>query len=790
LPNRKINCLLPVGSRDVWVGTDSGVVRWNGMELTLAGVPSALQHTQVLAMIRDRQSNLWIGTASGLCRINSQGISFSDEPHNQPASAITALFEDREGNLWVGGPQGLQRYREYAFLTYRQSYSGGPLYTDAQGRTWFAPSEGGLYWLKGTQIEAINDAGLNADVVYSIAGRSGELWLGRQRKGLTRLHYERGSLQSQTFTEAQGLSQNSVAAVYRSRDGTVWAGTVSGGLSRLNNGKFTTYTTANGLSSNTISAIEEDAGGSMYFATPNGLNVFRDGHWRAYTSNDGLPPASVNCLSEGANALLWIGTGKGLACLSSGRVQVPARMPGLLYEEILGVAEDNGGWLWIATPNHILEVKRAAILRGIVEDADVREFGSADGLRETQTVKRDRSVVRDSLGRIWFSMNRAISVVDPAELASISVPTLVHIRAISGDDRTIKMGASIRIPAGCQRVTFSYAGLNLSAPEQVRFRYKLDGVDGSWSAPTATPEAAYNNLSWGSYRFHVMASNSDGLWNSRPAVVDFEVNPAYWQRWWFWLACLAGFLMSARALFRYRMQHLTRQLNVRFEERLAERTRIAQELHDTLLQGVLSASMQLHVAVDRLPVDSPAKLSFNRVLQLMGQVIDEGRNAIRGLRSSDFGSLNLEDSLLSVRQALDVEDSVGFRVIVEGRPRQLNPILRDEIYRIGREALVNAFRHSGADLVEVELEYAPNSFRMLVRDNGCGIDPTVLRSGREGHWGLSGMRERAEIIGARLNLWSSATAGTEVELVLPQRVAYQPDGSNGSGWRLFGLLRR
>jgi signal transduction histidine kinase len=213
-----------------------------------------------------------------------------------------------------------------------------------------------------------------------------------------------------------------------------------------------------------------------------------------------------------------------------------------------------------------------------------------------------------------------------------------------------------------------------------------------------------------------------------------------------------------------------------FEERLAERTRIAQELHDTLLQGFLSASMQLHVAVDRLPPDSPARSSLGRILQLMSQVIQEGRNAVQGLRSHQSASLNLEQAFAHVQDELPMQDDVGFRVIVDGQPRPLHPVLRDEVYRIGREALTNAFQHSRAKNVEIELEYAPSQLRVLVRDNGCGIDPQLLQSGREGHWGLPGMRERAERIGAKLHVWSSSAAGTEVELSVPSHVAFQSAG--------------
>src|SRR5262249_11955374 len=251
-------------------------------------------------MTRDREANVWIGTAGGLLRINAQGVS---SLWKRGGEAVTALLEDREGNLWVGSARWIERFRDSVFITYSASGSvrsegNGPLYVDTENRTWFAPSNGGLFWLKEAQIERVTTAGLGKDVVYSITGGKGELWVGRQRGGLTRLLYKGGSFRAETYTQAEGLAQNSVYAVYQSRDGMVWAGTLSGGVSSFKNGKFTTYTTANGLASNTVTAILETSDGTMWFATPNGLNALSQGRWRTYTGRDGLPPGNVNCLLE------------------------------------------------------------------------------------------------------------------------------------------------------------------------------------------------------------------------------------------------------------------------------------------------------------------------------------------------------------------------------------------------------------------------------------------------------------------------------------------------------------
>ncbi|MEP7342140.1 MAG: triple tyrosine motif-containing protein, partial [Acidobacteriota bacterium] len=336
-----------------------------------------------------------------------------------------------------------------------------------------------------------------------------------------------------------------------------------------------------------------------------------------------------------------------------------------------------------------------------------------------------------------------------------------------------------------------YSALSLVTPEKMQFRYKLEGHDSDWQDVGNRRQAFYNNLPPGNYRFRAIACNNNGIWNQAGTFLDFSVAHAYYQTNWFRLSCVAAFLALLGALYQLRLRQVARQFNMRLEERISERTRIAQELHDTLLQGFISASMQLHVAIEQVPDDLQAKTRLSRILRLMGQVIEEGRNAVRGLRSANSESLDLEQAFSRIRQELAVHNEMGeqtgFRIIVEGRPKTLAPILRDEIYSIGREALVNAFRHSQAKSIEVEVEYAVSYLRILVRDDGCGIDPQVLRAGRDGHWGLASMRERAERIGARLDVRNRAAAGTEVELSVPGKVAFQIQYSNRPR-RLFAIL--
>jgi signal transduction histidine kinase/ligand-binding sensor domain-containing protein len=773
----KINSLLPIDKQELWIGTDNGLVRWNGKELVKTAIPPALIHAQILAMARDRQSNTWIGTADSLFRIDAAGVLSFDDGNRHAGGGVTAIFEDREGNVWTGDTQGLERFCDSAFTTYSvpeglPSESNGPVYVDAEDRTWLAPSEGGLYWLKGGVVGSVKNAGLDKDVVYSVTGGRGELWIGRQRGGLTRLQYRAGEWTNETYTHAQGLAQNSVYAVYQNRGGAVWAATLSGGVSKLMDGKFSTYTTASGLLSNSVTSISESPDGTMWFATPKGLSALSNGRWRSFTLRNGLPSEDVICLLADSMGVLWLGTSGGLASIRSGSVWAPKAVPDALHEPIVGIEEDRNGGLWIATANHVLRVDRVKLLGDKISEGDVREYGLADGLKSTEGVKRNRSVVADQVGRIWFSMNRGLSFVDVAQEAGSSAPALVHIEGVTADGSAIRLQSGMRIPAAHQRFTFSYTGLSLSVPERVRFRYRLDGFDRDWSEPVAEREATYTNLDAGPYRFRVMASNSDGLWNSVESAVQFEIDPVFWQTWWFRLTGILIIGLSILAFFRLRMLRLAKQMNMRFEERLAERTRIAQELHDTLLQGFLSVSMQMHVVNDHLAIDSPEKPLVSRILELMGQVIEEGRNSVRGLRSSKLSSLDLESAFSQIRREFPMQSQIGFRVIVEGTPRPLRSAIREEVYLIGHEALSNAFRHAHASDIEVELEYASSHLRVLIRDNGGGIDSQVLRSGRDGHWGLSGMKERSERIGGKLRVLSHAGAGTEVELSVPGPIAF------------------
>jgi ligand-binding sensor domain-containing protein len=484
----KINCLLPLQNSELWVGTGKGVLRWDGTKLTLTGLPSSLLNLDVRTILRDRDANIWVGTSRGLFRYNANGVSLLS------TGPVSALFEDREGNIWIGSTRGLERLGDSAFVTYSlsnlKSHSMGPLHVDSGGRTWIAPIQGGLRWLKGGKPGAVTADGIANDVVYSIAGTGkDDVWVGRQQGGLTHLRYSGNSFTAKTYTRADGLAQNSVYTVYRSREGTVWAGTLNSGVSELKNGHFRNYSTTDGLAANTISSIAEGPDGTMWFGTPQGLSAMSRKGWRTLTNNDGLPSEDVNCLLQDSKRILWIGTAEGLAYLSGEHVYVPRGVPESLHAPIFGIEEDKNGWLWIATASKVLQVNRSSLVEDVIGDADVREYGLADGLASTEGVKRSRSVVSDSAGRIWFSLSSGLSVVNPSRVTDNSVPALPHIESITADNDTVNLAASVRIAPSPRRITFEYTGLSLAAPGRIRFRYfsNISTVAGASRLPRERP---------------------------------------------------------------------------------------------------------------------------------------------------------------------------------------------------------------------------------------------------------------------------------------------------------------
>lgn len=800
LPHAKVNCLLPISASTLLVGTDSGLLSLHNRRL-IQEPRSELSGLEIRTLANSPEGDVWIGTDSGLFEVQAKDIGADGKIHSLDRLAVrfqvTSLFDDRAGNLWIGGPEIIERYRANGFATYLSSTglpasNCGSIYVDDQESLWFAPWDGGLFRLAQGSIHPINVAGLKNDTVYSLAGGGREVWAAWRDGGVTRFRLSGGKLQTSIYTRRNGLAENAVYSIYRAPDGAVWAGTLNEGVSRFRDGKWRTFTTRDGIPSNTILVITGNAEGEVVLGTPNGLAELRNNRWLTYATHDGLPPGRIESLFLDDRGILWIGTAKGISFIQSGSVHVPVAAPAALYGEILGLAESYG-WLWITTSNHVLRVRRSALLSDSFTAGDYREFGVADGLPSAEGVKRSRSVVEDNLGRIWFSLSQGISVLQPSAFLRPAFPVTIRIDGMLVDGRLIAPRADIHVPASRRRLTFRYAGVNVSTPESLRYRYRLDNVDSAWSEPTTSRDIDYTNVPPGWFRFEVMARDPDGRWSEPETTMAFDVEPAYWQTSWFRVASVAALLLLAWGLYRLRLRQMTAKMDLRYHERLGERTRIARELHDTLLQSFHGLLLRFQSVSNLLPTrPEEAKQRLDGTIDQTAQAITEGRDAVHELRSSTVLSNDLASPITALAKELAAdqagEDCPDVRVQVEGPPRDLHPILRDEVYRIAAEALRNACRHSEARHIEVEIRYDEAQLRLRIRDDGKGIDPSIVHRDRSlGHWGLSGMHERAKLVNGKLEVWSKPDSGTEIELTIPAADAYaKPSASRWSAFSRAG----
>ena len=801
LRSKRINCLLPIANT-VLVGTKQGLFSSHGNNL-FSEVSPALEHDDILALASGLKGRVWIGTEGHVFKADAKDLEADDsirslEPYAVNGNrTVTALFEDREGNLWIGEPEAIERYQDSAFITRVSSEplpcsDCGAIYVDSQQGLWFAPLDGGLFRISQGRVQPIEIAGLKSDTVYSIAGAGDEVWVARRNGGLTRLTLEGNSVRASAQQEQSEPIHDAVSSVYRDPNGTVWAGTLHHGLTRLRNATWRTFTTKDGLPSDRISVITGNASGVIVVGTPNGIAELRNDRWTSYNTHDGLPPGAVESLFLDGSDTLWIGTSRGIAFLRSGAVHVPLGAPTALYGDILGIAEKNG-WLWITTSDHVLRVRCSALLQEAFGEGYYREFGVTDGLPSVEGVKRSPSVELDDHGNIWFSLKSGISMLPASAFADPAFPITIRIDGMLLDGKSVAISEQVRIPSGRHRLTFQYTGVDISNSEGVRYRYRLADVDSSWNGPTSLREVDFTNVAPGRFEFQVAASNPDGIWSPHEAGIAFEVEPSILQTRWFQVAAVGSIALLALGVYQLRVRQLHRQFNLGLEARVNERTRIARDLHDTLLQTLHGLMFQFQAVRNLMPRrPDEAIRSLDDAISETESALAESRDAIQGLRSEAIAQGNLVELLMGAMRELTAsaaEMPPIFDLVEEGERRALSPGTGNEICRIALETFRNAFRHSQATRIEAEIRYDNQTLRLRIRDNGRGIDPKVLKEGgRPGHWGLRGIRERAERIGAQLEFWSEASAGTEVQLTVPASLAYQ-GSREGFGARFLRKIK-
>lgn len=773
----------------VWYADESGARALGEQRANRPMNQSGATRTSSTVVI-DGDGNLWFATRQGLRRtrgMNGRSLESFAVDNGLSGEIVNTILEDREGNIWTATAGGIDRFRH-------TNISRLPPSVGAPPSAGLVPGENGVMWMA-------SQAGA------SVSGKGG-IW-----------KFEDGSVR-----HIQADDVRSATAIYRDRQGAVWIGG-PGGIWRSDGQKFSKIIEPPAAARNDlVQTLAIDAAGDVWVAFVDaGLYRYRAGAWQKNGGLEGLPEIRPTVVTSDASGRLWLGyRSNQVAIIENGRVTLLGEREGLelgtiavinvgryvlmggdrgigllqadrvrtlraadptTVESVFGIVETNNGDVWLNNWRGAVRIA-ADEMKKSQQDAShestVEVFDAEDGYPGPGIMNRARplpTMTMASDGRIWIVGQDGLGWIDPERVRRNTVSPGVIVRSVRADGSADSLSAadSRKLPKGTRTVEIEYTGVSYSHPERVRFRYQLEGIDRDWVDAGTRREVFYSNLGPGAYRFRIMAANEHAVWNESGATLDFVIPPLFWQTRAFMVMCAAIILAILVALYRYRVHQLTARERTWLEARLAERERIARELHDTLLQSLQGLLLRLQIVLDNIPEHEPAREMMEQALERADRALIEGRDRVRDLRSVDVEVVKLAEALRDAGQELE-QSTVGaqLRVVTQGSPRVLHPIVRDEAYWIGREALINAFRHSEATVIEVEVRYEWRTLRLHVRDNGRGISSGVLESGgRGGHWGLPGMHERARKIRSQLRIWSASGAGTEVELRVPAALAYR-----------------
>ena len=785
----------------ILIGTLKGVSRLVNGKIEAYRLPGTLQQFPAGKMLRDRDGGLWIGTADrGIVHVHAGRTDVFGSSSGLSSDEIRDLFEDGEGNIWVATRNGLDRFRTSAIATFgvNQGLSSGSVHSvlaDRDGSIWLLTRSGLDRWRNG-RIAAYDKSqgkldGLPAESLFQ--DRGGRIWVSTRRNF--------GYLENDRFVSLSGVPAG-VVSIAEDSIGNLWIAHQDQGLIRLQEGRVVQQIPWVGVGhKDPATVLAAGLNGGLWLGFFNGgIAYFADGGVRtSYTSAEGLGGGRVSDLRLDPDGTLWAATDGGLSRLKNGRIATLSSRNGLPCDTVHWMMEDDDHSFWLYMLCGLVRIAPSEMdgwaaasdqdqhTRHIVK---VTVFDSSDGVRTVPTVGLGPQVAKSPDGKLWFLPWDGVSVIDPRHIPVNKVPPPVRVERMVADGKTYDLSHRLGLPPLLHDLTVDYTALSFVAPEKVLFRYKLEGFDQDWQQAGTRRQAFYTNLPPRNYRFRVAACNNSGVWNEEGATLDFSIAPAYYQATWFRASCVVVFLALLWLAYQVRQKQLQQQFSMRLETRVNERTRIARELHDTLLQSFHGLMFRFQAARNMLPRrPEEAMQALDGAITRAEQAIAESRSAIQDLRSATALQPDLAQSLTAIVQELVTPDGdhhpPRFEVIVEGERRKLSPLFKEEVCRIARELLQNAFQHARARAIEAEIRYDGRMFRLLIRDDGKGIDPEILeQGGRPGHWGLRGVRERAQQIGAQVDFWSEAGAGTEIQLAVPANIAYEKS-QDGAGFRLF-----
>jgi signal transduction histidine kinase len=755
---------------------------------------------EVTALLLDRDSCLWVGTLSqGIYRIQGNKVEHFRSSDGLSGDAVTRLFQDREGNIWIATSSGIDNLHDLRVASFstRQGLSADQVNSVLAARD-------GTVWVGTHNLDALRSGEITSiqsrtrlpgrAMTSLLEDRAGRLWVGVDEDLSV---YERGSFRK--IPTIDGSHLGAIRAMAEDVDGSIWATTSGPAENKHRLLRIQDLSIREEISSPQMPATNvlapDPHGGVWLGLASGGLARFRNGKMEFFPFNNAHDDPVYGLLVNSDTSIL-AATQSGLVGRRNGTLQTLTVRNGLPCDVIYSLISDRNATLWLYAACGVIAIPNAELQRWWESPGATvksRLFDVFDGARPMSTSFRPNASESPD-GRLWFANQNVLQTIDPARLDINPVLPPVHIEEVIADHKNYAPRDGLRLPALTRDLEIDYTALSFVAPQKVRFRYKLEDHDSEWQDPGTRRQAFYANLRPGNYRFRVIACNNDGVWNEEGATLAFSVAAAWYQTWWFRGTSLAVFLALLWALYQLRLHQLAQQFHITLEARVNERTRIARELHDTLLQSFQALLLRLQTVRNVLPGrPEEAAQRLDGAIDQTAQAITEGRDAVHELRSSAVVANDLAQAIGTLGADLAARETnqtaVVFGVEVEGTPRNLQPILRDEVYRIASEAMRNAFRHAEAQRIDVEIRYDDRHFRMRVTDDGRGIDPKVLtHDGRAGHYGLHGMRERAKLIGGQLEVWSKLNSGTEVELNIPATIAYRP--SSGPPVRAIWGIRR
>jgi signal transduction histidine kinase/ligand-binding sensor domain-containing protein len=774
------------------IGGLTGLKRFKGGHIEPFTVSGLVQPFSVRRMLRDRDGALWIGTAeSGIVHVHQGKEDVFSQADTLTGNNPGHLIEDREGNVWVSTLDGLDRFRPYSIptISVKQGLSNSAAWTVLAAKdssVWIGTYnalnrwERGQITVFGRHIGSQNSDGKPIGLMPTslFQDSEGRVWVATT--------HEFGYLENDRFVPVTALPGGYVNSIAEVPAGHLWVAYQDAGLFHLFQGRVVQRIPWAGFGHKDpvkVLVADPSQNGLWLGFYQGGVAYFADGRIREYySSGNGLGEGIVNDLRFGPRGALWVATESGLSRIKDGKVATLTSKNGLPCDSVLWMMEDDDHAFWLLMPCGLVRLTKSELDAWVGDPNKILSttvFDNSDGVRtRARAGGFTPHVAKSQDGKIRFAAWDGVSVIDPHHLSFNKLPPPVHVEEIIADGKTYDATDGLRLPPLVRDLEIHYTALSLVAPDKIRFRFKLEGQDKDWREVVNRRRVEYSNLPPRNYRFRVSASNNSGVWNEAGTFLDFSVAPAYYQTIWFRSVCVIAFLGLLAALYELRLRQVARQFNMRLEERVNERIRIARDLHDTLLQSFQGVLLKFHAVTYLLPDRAAeAQKNLEAVIEQARAAITEGRDAVQGLRSSALVTNDLAGAITALGEELAAcqtdQNSPDCRVHVEGAARNLAPILCDEVYRIAGEALRNAFRHAHATRIEVEIRYDRRQFRVRVRDNGKGIDSKILGGdGRAGHYGLPGMHERAKLVGGRLAVWSEVDSGTELELTIPASVAY------------------